>query len=100
MLLWLFLGLILLFVGGKFFFIYFFRFGPILVKGYISFLWNIMQLSMFYGEIVRHRSRQQVCHSRNFDAMTNTTKYYHSSTSKNTNVNKVVTAHGAKVIKF
>ena len=96
--LWLLLGLLLFFVGGEFFFIYLFRFQAFLVKSCISCLWHIMQLSMFYGETVSHRSRQQVCHSRNFDAMTTITNYYHSSASKNTNINKVVTDNGVKVI--
>ena len=49
------LGLLFLFVGGEFFFIYLFRFWPFLVKSFISFLCNIMQLSILDGETVRHR---------------------------------------------
>jgi hypothetical protein len=97
-LLWLLLGLLLFFVGGELFFIYLFRFWAFLVKSCISCLWNIIQLSMFYGETVSHRSRQQVFHSWNFDAMMTMANYYYSSFSKNMNINKVVTDNGAKVI--
>ena len=90
-LLWLLLGLLLFFVSGEFFFIYLFWFWDFLVKNCISFLCNIMQLSMLDGEMVRHRSRQQVCHSKDSNAMTAIANYYHSSASKNTNINKGVT---------
>ena len=49
------LVLLFLLTGGEFFFIYSFRFWPFLVKSCISFLCNIMQLSILDGEMVRHR---------------------------------------------